>query len=488
MPVSAAQAAKRALVKVLQTLAAVYAVVLKLTSNSTDAEVTAAYRKVAKKAHPDKGGTTEHAQQLLAAKAAWGKAKNQRRPAGRPKENEDDLGAEPTEEAGVVPGKYEVMLPVAESEPGKIFRIRSIGVLLTYFGVEDVAQWQRFTEHIRSEAKLWKVKHWCATLERSRRGKLHIHLMLQFTKTQNRTSNIFSFEGMKPRADQTDMLGDGFGKKKLQESLNRGMFYCWADKLGTERDDQGKACTMGNYAPCWTTDTALTYAVKGRWPEALWKAGKLSHEKYEEYLYACRDGVIARKRNLEACKAKEEADAQRVEMEGRVKRIRGNPRLFRPFPRVPEVEAWLKQFKADKMRYPILVVLGASHTGKTEWAKSLFRQPLELKVGALQHFPEGMRRFTRGTHDGLILDDVRDMQFVVQHQEKLQGKYDSLVEFASTPGGALAYTKDLFAVPVVVTANYTTANRDMLHDNDWLKLPENRVLIHFPPNQQPDER
>ena len=27
--------------------------------------------------------------------------------------------------------------------------------------------------------------------------------------------------------------------------------------------------------------------VWGRWPEKLWKARKLTHETYEEYLYAC---------------------------------------------------------------------------------------------------------------------------------------------------------------------------------------------------------
>ena len=103
-------------------------------------------------------------------------------------------------------------------------------------------------------------------------------------------------------------------------------------------------------------------------------------------------------------------------------------------------------------------MLGASHTGKTEWAKSLFRNPLELKVGTLEHFPETMRDFDRQRHDGLVLDDVRDLKFLSDHQDKLQGKYDSLVEFASTPGGTCAYTKYLYAVPTVVTLNHSTAN------------------------------
>ena len=65
-------------------------------------------------------------------------------------------------------------------------------------------------------------------------------------------------------------------------------------------------------------------------------------------------------------------------------------------------------------------------------------------------------------------------------KEKLQGKYDRLVEFASTPGGQLAHTKDLFALPVVVTANYDTKNRDLLTTSDWLGRDANRVLLTWP--------
>ena len=141
----------------------------------------------------------------------------------------------------------------------------------------------------------------------------------------------------------------------------------------------------------------------------------------------------------------------------------------------------MKTFKADALRYPILVVHGPARTGKTEWAKSHFAAPLELKVGALEHFPEVMRAFDRKPHDAVVLDDVRDMAFVVRHQEKLQGKYDSLVEFASTPGGRCSYTKDLFATPFVVTVNNSTDNLDLLESDDWLGNSGNRVVVNFPP-------
>ena len=140
---------------------------------------------------------------------------------------------------------------------------------------------------------------------------------------------------------------------------------------------------------------------------------------------------------------------------------------------------WLRQFDCDALRYPILIVLGPSRAGKTEWAKSLFASPLEIKIGSLTFFPDKLREFKRGVTDGLVLDDVRDLQFIVDHQERLQGKYDCLVEFGSTTGGTCAYRLDLFRIPVVVTVNYSTANLQWLEEHDWLGNPGNRVVVRF---------
>ena len=58
--VSAIDSAKRVLVALLKTLAAVYSVTLSLTRESTEVEVRSAFRRVSKKAHPDHGGKVEH--------------------------------------------------------------------------------------------------------------------------------------------------------------------------------------------------------------------------------------------------------------------------------------------------------------------------------------------------------------------------------------------------------------------------------------------
>ena len=151
--------------------------------------------------------------------------------------------------------------------------------------------------------------------------------------------------------------------------------------------------------------------------------------------------------------------------------------LFKPFEKVPAAEAWLSLFSEELDRYPFLVVLAPSRAGKTEWAKSLFKQPLVIQVGNLEHFPDGLRRFRRKVHDGIVLDDMRDFYFCERHQEKLQGKVDTEVEFATTPSGQYAFSKWLWRVPVVVTANYTTKNRDLLETSDFLANKDNRVLV-----------
>ena len=133
--------------------------------------------------------------------------------------------------------------------------------------------------------------------------------------------------------------------------------------------------------------------------------------------------------------------------------------------------AWLSLFKDELDRYPFLVVLAPSRAGKTEWAKSLFKQPLTVQVGDLEHFPDGLRKFSRKIHDGIVLDDMRDFYFCVRHQEKLQGKVDTTAMSASTPSGQHAFAKWLWKAPIVVTANSTTRNADLLEKNDFLGEP-----------------
>ena len=219
MAVSAALQARRAFVKVMMALAALYNVALNLTRDSPDALVLQAHKQLVRRVHPDKGGTKEHAQQLQAAREVWTNAKENRGRPGRAKREDKPQRSKPNSHT----------LPLETADPEQVlkaFRIRSRAVLLTYHGVKDLAQWQRFVAHFQNNLAKHSIKYWCATLEATREGKLHVHLMLQFHTDKERETKAFYFEGLKPRADTNDLLGEGWGGRRVQDSYDRGFFFC----------------------------------------------------------------------------------------------------------------------------------------------------------------------------------------------------------------------------------------------------------------------
>ena len=373
MPASAAQLAKRAFISVLLTLAVAYDIVVNVNRDSADGLVAEAFRQVSRKAHPDKGGRVADQQRLNAAKEAWDKARQQMPPPGRrPRGSQPRPRAPPRQAGGLAPAAAG-----HNAQDAKEYRINAAAILLTYQGVVGYEQWLRFVAFAKVNLKKWKAWRWSATLEASDDG-YHIHLMLQFRSVVDRTTRGFYFEGVRPNARQTDLLDETLATKRFQVAVDRCMFYVFANKIGTVRDPHGHICVDGNYWPCWVSDGLMKYQVLGAWPEKLWKKRRLTHEVYEEYLWLCRDGVLPRKRNLEAVREHEAEEADEEEIAANVKRIRSNPLLYRPFAEVPAVKAWLALFETDMLRYPILAVLAPSLSGKTEFAKSLFKAPLEL--------------------------------------------------------------------------------------------------------------
>ena len=75
MPAGSAQLAKRALVTLLLILARKYDIpAVVINRDSPDGVVLATFKKVSKKVHPDKGGSTQDFQKLNNARDEWNKA------------------------------------------------------------------------------------------------------------------------------------------------------------------------------------------------------------------------------------------------------------------------------------------------------------------------------------------------------------------------------------------------------------------------------
>ncbi len=115
--------------------------------------------------------------------------------------------------------------------PQKGFRVNSTAVLLTYQGVAGLGQWREFLSFVRGCQRTWGVWRWCATLEQSKTGKFHIHVMLQFQKEVDRQSTYFAFQGIRPNAGPNgktgqDLCGQGFGRRNIQKSIGRLWTAC----------------------------------------------------------------------------------------------------------------------------------------------------------------------------------------------------------------------------------------------------------------------
>ena len=480
---SAVDAAKRELVKLLKSLADKYKVRLNLSRDSLEKDVSKAFKTVALRVHPDKGGQQLDFQNLSAANDAWQELLKSKGARGRP----------PAETKAPRRGIARACVVAAPAERQE-FRVHSRAVLLTYQGFPadlttflDV--WVSFLAFVQSRLRQWSVAQWTATAETNESDKHHLHLMLLFTKQLDRSSSTFAFQGVLPNVRANDLLGDGFGGRKFQLSVDRGHFYVWANKRGTVVDGSGKLCRAGNCEPAWARDLGSDlrsvaqvvnrYRVSGDWPRKLWQEYKLADNVFEEYAYLSKDKLAANKRSFEVYRQWKQTRDLEERVKERTKRIRGNPELYSPFNRVPEAEQWLSLFLVDALRYSVLVVHAPSYAGKSEWAVSLFRNPLYVEIGSSGMWPAAMKKLDRDLHDGVVLDDLRDLDFIARNQETLQGKYNRLVELFNTPGGELAVTLDLFRLPMVFTVNDSTANLTYLETHDFCKRTENVRLLCF---------
>ena len=122
--------------------------------------------------------------------------------------------------------------------------------------------WQRFLAFVDSLVSTHAVWYWSATMETKHDGTFHARIMLQFKDAKERSSRSFAFEGVSPNAQPNELLGEGWGGRHYQRSLDRSLFYVWAAKEGTAVDAAGGQCVAGNYLPAWAR-AQFTYAQPG---------------------------------------------------------------------------------------------------------------------------------------------------------------------------------------------------------------------------------
>ena len=165
MPTSAVQVAKRAFVRVLLRLAQLYGVAIAVTRDSSDRQLEAAFRKLAVRVHPDKGGAAADFQVLNDARESWKDLVGSppgRRPAEQQQQEEQQPAAPQPAQPSTPPAPAEPVSAVSlltKLFPGLnvVFRVDSLGVLLSYLNFPGVAEWTAFCEWVRSRLVTWKA-------------------------------------------------------------------------------------------------------------------------------------------------------------------------------------------------------------------------------------------------------------------------------------------------------------------------------------------
>ncbi len=150
----ARQAAKRALVGVLLALAAAYQIILTVSRESSDKDVVYAFRRMALKVHPDKGGSTGDMQRLAEAKENFDKAKQNFDNACGGKAKSKGKGRSSKGKGKAKAKGGQGMAAIGDDGADRPYRIRGHAVLLTYQRFADIdATWGAFLSFVDTHLK-----------------------------------------------------------------------------------------------------------------------------------------------------------------------------------------------------------------------------------------------------------------------------------------------------------------------------------------------
>ena len=282
------------------------------------------------------------------------------------------------------------------------------------------------------------------------------------------------------RTNNYDQDGEGGSAprgRNFRDSLNGGHFYLSCAKIG-------KVDHVTNYDPFVDFYPSVRlvdgFVAKGKITPDTWL---FYRDKLTLNFHTAFETMRAKRRyqaEVEHARMMEES----AEIE---KRLRESDE-YKEFPAHPLVESFKARFAKDEMRYPVLLILGPSHLGKTEFAKSIFRHPLLVEVGATAFVPDTMRTYRRygeARHDAIVFDDVRNMRFLRDHQELFQCK-STVHELGRSPTGQNAYKVLLYRTPLIFTMNFSTQNLDLLHSCDFCSNPRNVYVLRYPPREFAD--
>jgi hypothetical protein len=154
------------------------------------------------------------------------------------------------------------------------------------------------------------------------------------------------------------------------------------------------------------------------------------------------------------------------------------------FPTIAQVTAWQEQYKywnpsaKVKRRYKFLVLTGRSSTGKSCFAKSLFKSVADfLQVGCICDTMPCLKDFESEENPkvGIIFDEAT-AKMVVKVRQFFQGGNDK-VQLAQSATNVAAYKVNVHGTPLILTSNTWEEECLELRKGDQEWLATNSVVL-----------
>ena len=225
----------------------------------------------------------------------------------------------------------------------------------------------------------------------------------------------------------------------------------------------------------WVAYCVQDFSVSSKNIMQLWQAGKMSHESCKEELVKSRgSGLQSCYAMVEFVESKEKSVMSDVQIEVLGNQLRSKMLAFKSH---PDVDDWKRQYDPHNfgklVRYKILLLVGKSRSGKTQFAKSLFgnTQTMVLNCQGLGTAIPSLREVNRAVHCCIVFDEVCEKQ-VLDNKVLFQAGIEK-VALAQSRCGGFRYDIWPYGLAMILCSNtFLMTVQDGLEgedDEDWLR-------------------
>ena len=329
--------------------------------------------------------------------------------------------------------------------------------------VQDL--WAEFEQHCQKLSRFLSDITWVCCMElcmetfrKERRVRLHGHVFLRRATSKmefHDTMDIIMFREGAPCV--SERLG---GASRSVAASWQGAFYCQCPKIGG-------LFSSGNISPF------TGYPVNGDWVFNLVQQDKIEYDDAKELIVRSGRGLARRLQDLNTWRT------ARTEITSRdyiVAAQRQHEASNSPWRVIELVDKWKEKNTQPMMRRKkILVLVGPTGTGKTEYVKALFgpQHVLELNAAGMLH--PCLRQFDPDVHRCILWDEAEAI--LIAQNRKLFQCPAAFVELGFSPGGHLTYPVMVSKAVMVVCTNRWDEQLEMLAPGDRKWIEGNSVVV-----------